>query len=85
MGKLTHMGDAKIPQNRLNLFDRQPVFVQKLPDPAQQKHIRGSVIAPTTRPFYRFDLGKFAFPKAQNMSLHAEPVRDFADGAKGVC
>ena len=82
--QLTDMSNTKVAQDRLNFLDRQAVFMQQFLNSAQQQHIGRAVIAPTTSPFYGFDLRELTFPKAQNMCLHAEPVRDFADGAKGV-
>jgi hypothetical protein len=78
------MGNALFPKDLLGALDGHAVVVEQLADSAQQQHVGRAVIAPPTGALHGFDLGEFAFPEPQDMGLNAQPVRDFADGAKGV-
>ena len=50
------MANALFAQEFLHPEDRQPIFMKKLLDPGQQRHIGGAVIAPDTRAFDWFYL-----------------------------
>lgn len=75
---------AALFQQLLHPFDRVTVTIKQPPDTPQQTDIIGAVIAPPARPFQRFDLGKLAFPKAQDMLRNVKFFSYLAYRAKGV-
>ena len=61
------MAHALFAQDLLHAANGHAFVMQQTPDPGQQRHIGGAVIAPPARALDRLDLRKPAFPEPQHM------------------
>src|SRR5690606_11831544 len=69
-----------ITQTVTRAADSEAFFIKQMPDTPNQQHFVVLIIATVAASLKRFELGKFLFPIAQNMWLHATQFADFTNG-----